>query len=124
MAHSISIKNETYHRIKEYCDINGLRINETVNEILHNALMTLLYGDIPFGVIGNSGKQQESEVKEIETIVFTNNNTNAAEINQDTNDSVEEKTIEEPLNDNTVIDNNVKEDVVVINKRHGKRILK
>jgi predicted CopG family antitoxin len=51
MSHSITINEDLYNEIKEYCDLNGLKPSNLCNELLKKSLTELKYGDIPFGVI-------------------------------------------------------------------------
>ena len=51
MSHNISITDDLYKDIKEYCDLNELKISSLCCDLLKKAINELKYGDIPFGVI-------------------------------------------------------------------------
>jgi len=53
MAHNISINDDLYNEIKQYCDLNGRKPSALCNDLIKKALNELKYGDIPFGVIEN-----------------------------------------------------------------------
>lgn len=49
--HSISINENLYNDIRQYCELNGLKINVFCCDLLKKGLNTIKYGDIPFGVV-------------------------------------------------------------------------
>jgi len=51
MSHNISITDDLYKDIKEYCELNGLKISNLCCDLLKKAINELKYGDIPFGVV-------------------------------------------------------------------------
>lgn len=53
MSHSISISNKLYNEIKDYCNLNNIKISSFCEETLRGQLNNIKYGDIPFGVIKN-----------------------------------------------------------------------
>lgn len=63
--HSISINENLYNDIRQYCELNGLKINVFCCDLLKKGLNTIKYGDIPFGVVeqlkGNSIPVQYNE---------------------------------------------------------------
>lgn len=63
--HSISIGENLYKDLKEYCELNSLKMNEFVESLLKDAFMVEKYGDAPFFTKPNIS---EPEVKR-ETIV-------------------------------------------------------
>ena len=48
MPHKIEISDKTYEAIKEYCLLNGLKIGQFADKLLHEGLMVEKYGDTPF----------------------------------------------------------------------------
>ena len=51
--HTITINENLYSEIKQYCDLNGLKPSVLCNDLLKKGIAELKYGDIPFGVIKN-----------------------------------------------------------------------
>lgn len=45
---TIDIDKKLHNEIKEYCNLNNLKISEFVNDILKKALLNEKYGDAPF----------------------------------------------------------------------------
>lgn len=48
IKHMIQVQNDLYDEIKEFCDVNELKINVFINELLQKGLMIEKYGDTPF----------------------------------------------------------------------------
>lgn len=46
--HNISVGENLYKDLKEYCELNSLKLNEFAESLLKNALMIEKYGDAPF----------------------------------------------------------------------------
>lgn len=46
--HNISVSENLYKDLKEYCELNSLKLNEFVESILKDAFMVEKYGDAPF----------------------------------------------------------------------------
>lgn len=46
--HSVSIDAKLYQDIKEYCQLNSLKLNRFVNEMINKQFMIEKYGDAPF----------------------------------------------------------------------------
>lgn len=46
--HSIQIEENAYQRLKEYCDINNLKIGPYVTSLILRGLNQDMYGDAPF----------------------------------------------------------------------------
>lgn len=61
--HNVSIDDSLYQDIKEYCQLNNLKINIFVGEMLHKQFMIEKYGDAPFA---NFRKKIEENTVEIE----------------------------------------------------------
>ena len=51
MSHTVSINDKLYNELKEYCDLNKIKVSSFCEEMLKKALNEAKYGDIPFGVI-------------------------------------------------------------------------
>ena len=51
MSHSITITDDLYKDIKDYCELNNLKISNLCCDLLKKAMTELKYGDIPFGYI-------------------------------------------------------------------------
>lgn len=56
--HTITINENLYNEIKQYCDLNGLKPSVLCNDLLKKGLTELKYGDIPFGVIKNDRTEE------------------------------------------------------------------
>ena len=48
---SISIDEKLYSEIKEYCKLNGLKLNEFVESLLRKTFTLEKFGDVPFGKV-------------------------------------------------------------------------
>lgn len=59
--HSVSINEELYNDIKEYCELNNLKIISFINNLLNNAFLTEKYGDAPFLKPFYKSKNAEAE---------------------------------------------------------------
>lgn len=67
----ISIKQDVYERLKDYCGLNGIKISEAATEFIKTGLMNIMYGDIPFGTVvpdTQSVKNEEVVTEGPETI--------------------------------------------------------
>ena len=62
----MEIDKKLYADIKEYCQLNGLKVKDFINDTLKRAFMAEKYGKTPF--VGNRKFEQEVE-KEIRTII-------------------------------------------------------
>ena len=49
--HMIQIKNPLYNEIKEYCNLNEIKINTFINELLEKSFLIEKYGTSPFDKI-------------------------------------------------------------------------
>lgn len=49
--HSVSIDEQLYQEIKDYCELNDLKINHFVEEILRKQFLIEKYGDTPFSIL-------------------------------------------------------------------------
>ena len=61
MSHSISINDKLYSEIKEYCDLNKIKVSSFCEEMLKKTLNEAKYGDIPFGRIGSEQINEPNE---------------------------------------------------------------
>lgn len=48
MSHRVEITDKTYDRLKEYCDLNGLKLGQCADKFIFDSLMIEMYGDVPF----------------------------------------------------------------------------
>lgn len=46
--HMIQVKNTLYNDIKEYCDLNNLKVNIFINELIEKSFLIEKYGSSPF----------------------------------------------------------------------------
>ena len=44
----VKIKDTLYQEIKDYCNVNNLKINDFVNDLIQKQFMIEKYGDVPF----------------------------------------------------------------------------
>lgn len=51
MSHNITIDDKLYNELKEYCDLNKLKVSNLCCDLLKKSLNELKYGDIPFGIV-------------------------------------------------------------------------
>ena len=48
MPHKIEISDKTFEKLKEYCQLNGLKIGQEADKLVYDGLMMEMYGDVPF----------------------------------------------------------------------------
>ena len=48
MPHKIEISDKTYGDLREFCSLNGLKIGQYADKLIHDGLMIEMYGDVPF----------------------------------------------------------------------------
>ena len=48
MPHKIEISDKTFEKLKEYCQLNGLKIGQQADKLIYDGLMLEMYGDVPF----------------------------------------------------------------------------
>ena len=48
MPHKVEISDKTYDKLKEYCELNDLKIGQLADKFIYDSLMIELYGDVPF----------------------------------------------------------------------------
>ena len=61
MAKNITINEELYTEISEYCKYNKLSIKDFSERALKNAIMIEKYGDIPFGTFEKVQTEKNTE---------------------------------------------------------------
>ena len=61
MPHKVEISDKTYDRLKEYCELNDLKIGQYADKLIFDGLMIDMYGDVPF----TNYKKVPQEMKEI-----------------------------------------------------------
>lgn len=48
MPHKIEISDKTFEKLKEYCQLNNLKIGQQADKLIYDGLMLEMYGDVPF----------------------------------------------------------------------------
>ena len=48
MPHKIEISDKTFEKLKEYCQLNNLKIGQKADKLIYDGLMLEMYGDVPF----------------------------------------------------------------------------
>lgn len=51
MSHSITITDSLYNELKEYCDLNNIKVSNLCGDLLKKGINELKYGEIPFGIV-------------------------------------------------------------------------
>ena len=69
--HSILISDSLYQDIKEYCQLNNIKTNEFINNMLREGFMIEKYGTSPFD---NFRKKIEDDTVEIKSVSVSNTN--------------------------------------------------
>lgn len=87
--HYITIEDDLYEDIANYCKLNNLKINSYCCNLLRNEHNINKYGDIPFGVIGNSEKAKSLDLHANESSFIFECNT-AHNTNEHVNNTVED----------------------------------
>lgn len=60
--HSILISEKLWSTIKEFCDVNGLKVNAYCEKLLSSSFLNVKYGDIPFGETSSSNENNKFEI--------------------------------------------------------------
>ena len=68
MPHKVEISDKTFERLKEYCELNGLKIGQCADKLIFDGLMIEMYGDVPFTNYRKVREMVEIPVKENVTI--------------------------------------------------------
>jgi len=58
-GHFVEIRNELYDKIKQYCQLNNLKVVKFINETLEKSFMVELYGEPPFSTTNMFYKPEE-----------------------------------------------------------------
>lgn len=61
MPHKVEISDKTYDKLKEFCDLNDLKIGQLADKLIYDGLMIEMYGDVPF----TDYRRPKKEMKEI-----------------------------------------------------------
>ena len=48
MPHKVEISDKTYEDLKEFCNLNDLKMGQLADKLIHDGLMMEMYGDVPF----------------------------------------------------------------------------
>lgn len=48
MPHKVEISDKTYEDLKEFCNLNDLKIGQFADKLIREGLMIEMYGDVPF----------------------------------------------------------------------------
>lgn len=64
MPHKIEISDKTFEKLKEYCQLNDLKIGQQADKLIYDGLMLEMYGDVPF----TTYKKPVKEKDELETV--------------------------------------------------------
>lgn len=48
MPHKVEISDKTYEDLKEFCNLNDLKIGQYADKLIRDGLMIEMYGDVPF----------------------------------------------------------------------------
>jgi hypothetical protein len=48
MPHKVEISDKTYEDLKEFCNLNDLKIGQFADKLIRDGLMIEMYGDVPF----------------------------------------------------------------------------
>ena len=72
--HNISISDKLYNNIREYCQLNQLKVNSFVEDLLRNALNIEKFGVSPFGPTNistkvDAPKDEGEEIIEVTTLI-------------------------------------------------------
>ena len=62
MPHKVEISDKTYEKLREYCELNDLKIGQLADKFIYDSLMIELYGDVPF----TNYRKPVQEIKAIE----------------------------------------------------------
>lgn len=66
---SVSIDDKLYADIKEYCDVNELRVREYVEGLLKKAFLTDKYGATPFAKEFHEPKEEKKVQEEFADVI-------------------------------------------------------
>ena len=65
MPHKVEISDKTYEDLKEFCNLNDLKIGQFADKLIHDSLMIEMYGDVPFTNYKRPAQNQAEAVKTV-----------------------------------------------------------
>jgi len=66
MPHKVEISDKTYEDLKEFCNLNDLKIGQFADKLIHDGLMIEMYGDVPFT---NYKRPAQDQVEAVKTVM-------------------------------------------------------
>lgn len=66
MAHKVEISDKTYEDLKEFCNLNDLKIGQLADKLIREGLMIEMYGDVPFT---NYKRPTQDQVEAVKTVM-------------------------------------------------------
>lgn len=61
---TITIDDDLYKSLSDYCELNNLKINQYCNQLLRDSFMIDKYGDIPFGTFSQDDITETNNIDE------------------------------------------------------------
>lgn len=66
MPHKVEISDKTYEDLKEFCNLNDLKIGQFADKLIREGLMIEMYGDVPFT---NYKRPTQDQVEAVKTVM-------------------------------------------------------
>jgi len=66
MPHKVEISDKTYEDLKEFCNLNNLKIGQFADKLIRDGLMIEMYGDVPFT---NYKRPTQDQVEAVKTVM-------------------------------------------------------
>ena len=66
MPHKVEISDKTYEDLKEFCNLNDLKIGQLADKLIREGLMIEMYGDVPFT---NYKRPTQEQVEAVKTVM-------------------------------------------------------
>jgi len=66
MPHKVEISDKTYEDLKEFCNLNDLKIGQLADKLIREGLMIEMYGDVPFT---NYKRPTQDQVEAVKTVM-------------------------------------------------------
>jgi len=66
MPHKVEISDKTYEDLKEFCNLNNLKIGQFADKLIRDGLMIEMYGDVPFT---NYKRPAQDQVEAVKTVM-------------------------------------------------------
>jgi hypothetical protein len=66
MPHKVEISDKTYEDLKEFCNLNDLKIGQFADKLIRDGLMIEMYGDVPFT---NYKRPTQDQVEAVKTVM-------------------------------------------------------